>query len=312
MAWRVAGSLIRLRDQINAFAPNRSKASDGTIGDAAHAGSASDHNPNSAGVVCALDITHHPAGGLDAHRLADHLISNRNSQLKYVVSNRRIASALTGWRWIPYNGSNPHTSHIHISVGIGNDGASRPPYDGTQDWSINYNGATTPPPSGGGNGMTDDNARQISFHYLGRHGRDGRPNGLQAAQPDVQAYPLTAASLNQIFLSTESRQWRDTELPALFNERDSLRVTNKNFRDAIARLEKDLITTQNANAVYKEALAVEEAKVRALTNENKALSSEVIKLTQEIESIKKVPDFNGFGKFLWSLIIAIGTKTSKE
>jgi hypothetical protein len=67
MAWRPAKSLIQLRDQINQIAPNRSKASDGTIGDAAHASRASDHNPwvreGDAGVVTAIDITHDPDDG---------------------------------------------------------------------------------------------------------------------------------------------------------------------------------------------------------------------------------------------------------
>jgi len=32
MTWRVAESLKKLRDQINQIAPNRSRASDGTMG----------------------------------------------------------------------------------------------------------------------------------------------------------------------------------------------------------------------------------------------------------------------------------------
>src|SRR5262245_17692709 len=42
--WRVARALERMRAQINAAFPQRSKDSDGTIGDAAHASRASDHN----------------------------------------------------------------------------------------------------------------------------------------------------------------------------------------------------------------------------------------------------------------------------
>ena len=33
MAWRVGASLLTLRDQVNAAWPNRSRASDGTIGE---------------------------------------------------------------------------------------------------------------------------------------------------------------------------------------------------------------------------------------------------------------------------------------
>ena len=146
MGWRLANSLVRLRDQVNAAYPNRSKASDGTIGDAAHAASASDHNPNGAGVVCAMDITNSPQTGFDVHALADRLRINRHPDLKYIISNRRIAGAWTGWAWAPYNGSNPHSSHAHFSVGRGNDGQSTPPYDDTNDWAI---GGSVAPPAGG-------------------------------------------------------------------------------------------------------------------------------------------------------------------
>lgn len=43
--WRVAKSLLVLRDQVNKMAPNRNKASDGTIGDETHQSHNSDHNP---------------------------------------------------------------------------------------------------------------------------------------------------------------------------------------------------------------------------------------------------------------------------
>jgi hypothetical protein len=72
--WRGAKALFRLRDQINATFPGRNKASDGLIGDAAHATRASDHNPwvidNGVGVVTAIDITHDPMQGCDAGALA--------------------------------------------------------------------------------------------------------------------------------------------------------------------------------------------------------------------------------------------------
>ena len=140
---RIAKSLGRLRDQVNAKYPNRNKASDGWIGDAAHAASASDHNPNSAGVVCALDLTNDPGKGFDAHAMADRLRLNRHPDLKYIISNRRICGAWTGWAWQAYFGSNPHSSHVHISVGRGNDGQSVGPYDNTSDWAIG--GSTAAP-----------------------------------------------------------------------------------------------------------------------------------------------------------------------
>jgi len=119
MAWRLAKSLAKLREQINTLSPNRSKVSDGTIGNAEHSARASDHNPNANGVVCAMDITHDTAHGIDSEKLANALLASRDSRIKYVISNKKIASGPAGpnpWRWRPYGGKNPHNHHVHVSV----------------------------------------------------------------------------------------------------------------------------------------------------------------------------------------------------
>lgn len=127
MSWRLAASLEVLRSQLNAAFPTRNKASDGTIGDAAHAATKSEHNPNSAGVVTAFDITHDPSSGLDGTKLASFLILD--SRVWYVIWNNRIWEASTGWR--QYFGADPHTSHVHISTkqNSGN-------YDNNSNWNI--------------------------------------------------------------------------------------------------------------------------------------------------------------------------------
>ena len=131
MAWRIARSLDHLLAQINAAYPNRSKAADGGIGDAAHAASVSDHNPDDAGVVRARDYTHDPANGFDAHALADRLIASRDPRIKYVISRGRIASAtVSPWVWRAYSGSNRHDHHVHVSV-VADSRA-----DNTADWTI--------------------------------------------------------------------------------------------------------------------------------------------------------------------------------
>jgi hypothetical protein len=134
MGWRLAHSLTSLRGEVNFRWPGRSRASDGTLGDAAHASRTSDHNPNAAGVVRALDIT---AAGIDCPWYAQHVVNLGKSghpALKnhgYVIWDRRAAYASSGWVWKPYTGTNPHTKHCHVSVG--RDAAQ---YDSRQVWQL--------------------------------------------------------------------------------------------------------------------------------------------------------------------------------
>jgi hypothetical protein len=90
--------------------PNRNKASDGIMGDAAHQKRKSDHNLGNA-----YDLTHDPANGVDCHTLSRQVIND--PRVTYVIWNRRIynrARAAEGWR--NYTGQNPHTKHMHVSI----------------------------------------------------------------------------------------------------------------------------------------------------------------------------------------------------
>ena len=135
--WRVAKSLLRLREQVNAKWPKRKKGSDGTIGDTSHENRNSDHNPwVDEGVVTAVDITHDPKTGPDAGALAEAIRASKDSRVKYIISNRRIANASAigsakPWTWRKYNGTNPHDQHCHISVL-----SSKTKYDAVTDWDI--------------------------------------------------------------------------------------------------------------------------------------------------------------------------------
>ena len=50
-SWILVPCLVKLRSEFNAIAPDRDKSSDGSIGDAAHQDSQSDHNPDETGNV---------------------------------------------------------------------------------------------------------------------------------------------------------------------------------------------------------------------------------------------------------------------
>ncbi len=117
--WIVAPCLDTLLAQVNKYAPKRSKLSDGSKGDAAHAARVSDHNPvkfpfSAKPVVTARDFTHDPAGGLNAGWLAGALIKTNDPRLKYIIWNKQIWNKASGWK--PYSGPNDHTKHCHISI----------------------------------------------------------------------------------------------------------------------------------------------------------------------------------------------------
>lgn len=112
MSWTLAPAIKSLIAAANHAAPTRSKASDGTIGDQAHASRRSDHNPDSDNMVCAVDLTHDPAKGWDCHRRAATAMNDPRT--KYVIWDGRIGYPGTGWK--AYSGSNPHRHHMHVSV----------------------------------------------------------------------------------------------------------------------------------------------------------------------------------------------------
>jgi hypothetical protein len=86
--------------------------------------------------VTALDITHDPAHGMDTYALFDYLCAHPHPELRYIISNRRVARKATGWVAKKYTGSHPHNTHIHVAVGEGHDSQPLPPYDSTESWGL--------------------------------------------------------------------------------------------------------------------------------------------------------------------------------
>jgi hypothetical protein len=140
MAWRVARSLDTLLAQINKAFPNRSKISDGSIGDTNHLAEGwteSDHNPwykpPTGGVVTARDYTHDPVNGVDINRLSDELAASRDPRIKYIIANGLILDSRPGnnpWKWMPYYGTNRHDHHLHLSV------IDSPMCDNDSSWNL--------------------------------------------------------------------------------------------------------------------------------------------------------------------------------
>lgn len=109
-------TLATLRAEFNRAFPGRSKSHDGWVGDAAHAKTKSDHNPDGKGRVRAVDLTAEGARGAALAEVAIAALKARG-QKGYVIHNGRIANpSVQGGAWRPYSGSNPHTRHVHVSA----------------------------------------------------------------------------------------------------------------------------------------------------------------------------------------------------
>lgn len=93
--------------------PNRDRRTDGSVRTKRPGDRPSDHHPDSAGRVHAIDID---KDGIDANWVAQ-VLADKRLPTRYVIWNRRIAERRNGFAWKKYTGtSNPHTDHIHLSI----------------------------------------------------------------------------------------------------------------------------------------------------------------------------------------------------
>jgi hypothetical protein len=122
-----------LRGEFNTLSPGRDKRSDGSVGDTAHAGTSSDHNPDETGntpyedsdsknEVHAIDVD--ASGPWPSPATFDLIVDDIRKRCKNgterrlhnIIWNRQIASESNGWVWKPYSGTSAHTEHAHFSA----------------------------------------------------------------------------------------------------------------------------------------------------------------------------------------------------
>lgn len=107
-----AAVLKRLKMALDSRWPHRDRESDGWIGDAAHQARTSDHNPDATtGVVRARDID---KNGIHVPTVLASVMSHPSTN--YVIFNRKIYRYADRFAPRSYDGSNPHTGHIHVSI----------------------------------------------------------------------------------------------------------------------------------------------------------------------------------------------------
>lgn len=123
---------VKLRDQINNAYPDRDKSSDGWVADARHlAAGTSDHIPDSAGWVRALDLDRDLSGKSKPDLMpyfANQLrtLAKSDRRISYIIFAGKIASRKSLWRFIKYRGINPHEKHLHVSFTKNGDKDGKP------------------------------------------------------------------------------------------------------------------------------------------------------------------------------------------
>lgn len=143
-----------LVNEFNAISPKRDKASDGTIGNLAHAESTSDHNldetGNTGGVEDNDDIDEVHARDVDdsgpwpagwtmekfVQLVLARCRSGREKRLRYVIYNSRIWRKSNGWKQEAYAGPNPHDKHAHFSFEYGSGASASNPENITSPYGI--------------------------------------------------------------------------------------------------------------------------------------------------------------------------------
>lgn len=132
--WVLIPCLVKLFSEFDIIAPYRDTASDGRVGDTAHQGSVSDHNPDETGnvpshdadsinEVHAIDVDNNLNSYITMEDVIQFLLSECRKEngtdrgrLKYIIYNKRIWEAKNNWEQRAYTGSSPHTEHAHFSA----------------------------------------------------------------------------------------------------------------------------------------------------------------------------------------------------
>jgi len=130
--WILIPCLRALFAEFDKIAPSRDHASDGSIGDTAHQETESDHNADETGNVPIHDADHvNEVHAIDVDNtlrrddltmemvvqfLLARCRSGAEKRLRYMIYNKRIWSASSGWVQKTYTGASPHTEHAHFSA----------------------------------------------------------------------------------------------------------------------------------------------------------------------------------------------------
>lgn len=112
MYWKLAPSLRSIFNELDVTWPSRRHNLDGSIGDSRHCPGTSDHCPDSAGWVHAIDID---KDGIDPDFVVGKL-SNPDNVVRYMNWNGYQYHVRNNFRAVPLTESDKHRDHIHVSI----------------------------------------------------------------------------------------------------------------------------------------------------------------------------------------------------
>lgn len=133
MAWVLTVGLTTVRSEFNRVFPGRDKTTDGSVGDLAHQGGSSGHNPDRTGnaeykdgdaldEVRAIDVDRDlvPGSEIDWMELVIQFLvkkarAGQYIPFRYLIYKGRIWARSDGWQTRTYTGSNKHDKHAHLS-----------------------------------------------------------------------------------------------------------------------------------------------------------------------------------------------------
>lgn len=130
--WIVVPNLLEGRDQLDERFPHREHGAEGTIGNKAHEGSASSHNPDESGKpeysdhdsvneVRAADFDKdlNDAGGVTMEQVVQlwltYLRAGQMWWIRYLIYNGRIWHRRDNFVTHTYTGNDKHESHVHVT-----------------------------------------------------------------------------------------------------------------------------------------------------------------------------------------------------
>jgi len=178
MAWVLTRGLTTWRNELNVTFPNRDKASDGSIGDVAHAQGTSGHNNENSGhaeyndhdgidEVRAIDVDKDlRVPGVSMEKVIQYLVTKgrRGDYLpfRYFIYNGRIWSKASGWKTQLYLGSNKHDKHAHFSGDFGTKARTQKADEWTGSLGLFdfVKSITNAPPPQGADMAFDDNDKK--------------------------------------------------------------------------------------------------------------------------------------------------------